>query len=82
MNPTAEVMAAKPRRQFRLWIPFLVVWALLLPFVLLLAPVVFLACLVAQVDPIRGVSVYWQIFSSLRGLRVDVEDPNARIRLN
>jgi hypothetical protein len=57
------------------------VWVLLLPFVLLLAPLVFVSCLVAQVDPIRGVSVYWEVFSSLRGLRVEVEDPSARIRM-
>jgi hypothetical protein len=74
-------MAARPRRQFHLFIPFVLVWVLLLPFVLLLAPLVFVACLVAQVDPIRGASVYWQVFSSLRGLRVEVEDPSARIRM-
>jgi hypothetical protein len=69
------------KRQFHLWIPLLLIWVLLLPFVLLLTPLVFVACLVERVDPIRGVSVYWQLFSSLRGLRVEVEDPGARIRI-
>jgi len=69
------------KRQFRLWIPLLLIWVLLLPFVLLLAPLVFVACLVAKVDPVQGVLVYWRLFSSLRGLRVEVEDPGARIRI-
>ena len=77
---SVDVITTKPKH-FRLWIPFLLVWILLLPFVLLLAPLVFVACLVARVGPFRGVAVYWQVFNSLRGLRVEVEDPNARIRI-
>ena len=73
--------AATPRRRFRLGIPILLIWVLVLPFVLLLAPLVFAACLAAKVDPFRGVAVYWQIFDALRGLRVEVEDPEARIRI-
>jgi hypothetical protein len=69
------------KRQLRLWVPLLLIWVLLLPFVLLLAPLVFAACLIMGVDPIRGVSVYWALFISLRGLRVEVEDPGARIRV-
>jgi len=84
MNPysSADTVPMAAKRQFRLWIPLLLIWVLLLPFVLLLAPLVFVACLVMAVDPIRGVSVYWQFFSSLRGLRVEVEDPGARIRIH
>jgi len=70
------------KRQFRLWIPFLLIWVLLLPFVLLLVPLVFVACLVEGIDPIQGLSVYWELFSSLRGLRVEVEAPGARIRIS
>ncbi len=83
MNPycSADTITARPRRQFHLWIPFLLVWVVALPFVLLLVPLVFVACLVFGVDPFRGVSVFWQVFDSLRGLRVEVEDENARIRI-
>jgi hypothetical protein len=28
------------------------------------------------------VSVYWEVFNSLRGLRVEVDDPGARIRIH
>ena len=83
MNPysSADAVPMATKRQFRLWIPLLLIWVLLLPFVLLLSPFVFAACLVMGVDPVRGVSVYWELFSSLRGLRVEVEEPGARIRI-
>ena len=84
MNPhcSIDTVQAEPRRRFHLWLPFLLVWVLALPFVLLLAPLVFAACLIAKADPFRGVSAYWQVFDSLRGLRVEVEDPSARIRIS
>ena len=84
MNPysAAVATALKPRRRLHLWIPLLLVWVLLVPFILLLAPLVFVACLIAKVDPFQGVSVYWQIFDALRGLRVEVDDPGARIRVH
>jgi len=83
MNPhfSADAIPVKPEHQFRLWIPWVLVWFLLLPFILLLAPCVFVACLVYKVNAFRGVAVYWRIFDSLRGLRVEVEDPGARIRI-
>ena len=78
---STDQVAARPRRRFRLWIPLLLIWILLLPFVLLFAPLVFVACLFVKVNPFRGVAVYWQIFNSFRGLRVEVEDPRERIRI-
>jgi hypothetical protein len=70
---------ARRRCRFPLWIPIILVWLLLLPFVLLLAPMVFLACLALRVNPFRGVAVYWQLFDALRGLRIQVDDPCAPI---
>jgi hypothetical protein len=67
----------KPRRGYRIWIPIILVWSLLLPFVLLLAPLVFFVFLVMGVNPFRAVVVYWQLFNGLRGLRIAVEDPQA-----
>ena len=78
---SAVVVPTRPERQFHIWIPLLLVWVLLLPFVLLLMPVVLVACLVFGVDPVEGASSFWQFFSALRGLRVEVEDPGARIRI-
>ncbi len=72
---------ARPRRRFPLWIPFLLIWLLLLPFVLLLAPLVFVACLALRVNPFRGIAVYWQLFNALRGVRIVVEDPGAPVSI-
>jgi hypothetical protein len=54
---------------------------LLLPFVLLLAPLVFVTCLFVKISPFRGLAVYWQVFNSFRGLRVEVEDPREQVRI-
>ena len=62
-------VSARPPRRFRLWIPILLVWVLLLPFALLLAPLVFVACLMARVDPFRGVAGFWPLFCGPRGVR-------------
>ena len=75
------VVPETPKQRFHLWIPLLLVWVMLLPLVLLLVPLVFVACLAVGVDPLRGVSVYWQLFNALRGLQVEVDDPGARIRI-
>ena len=79
--PATPTIHMATQRQFRLWVPLLLIWVLLLPFVLLLAPLVFVACLAVEIDPVQGVSIYWELFSSLRGLSVEVEDPGARIRI-
>ena len=68
---------ARPSRRFLLRIPVLLVWVPLLPLVLLLAPLVFVACLVVRVGPFRGVAAFWQLFSGLRGVRVEVDSPGA-----
>ena len=66
----------------RIWIPFFLVWVLLVPLVLLLAPLVFAACLMVKVNAFRGVAVYWQFFSALRGLRVEVDNPRTSISIS
>lgn len=71
----------RPPRRFHLCIPILLVWVLLLSLVLLLAPLVFVACLVMRVAPFRGVAVFWQFFSGLRGVRVAVDDPGAAVSI-
>ncbi len=46
---------------------------------MLLAPLVFVACLAFEINPFRGVAVCWQLFDSLRGLRIVIEDARAPI---
>jgi hypothetical protein len=83
MTDVANAVAAPARHgwRFPLWIPILLLWLVLLPFVLLLAPLVFVACLVLRVNPFRGIAVYWQLFNALRGVRIVVEDPAAPLSI-
>ena len=64
-------------RTFRLWIPLVLIWLLMLPVVVLLSPFIFLACLCCRVNPFRGVAVVWQIFNALTDTQLDVEHRSA-----
>ncbi len=79
-SPAAAVPLS-PRRRFHLWIPVTLIWIVLLPFVLLFAPLVFVVGILVGSDPLQCVAAYWQFFSALRGVKVEVEDPGARIRI-
>lgn len=65
----------------RLWIPLFVIWLLLLPLVLVLLPLAMLACLAIRVDPFPALGAFWQVFTGLRGTNIEVNDPNAQVRV-
>jgi hypothetical protein len=64
-------------RTFRLWIPLILIWLLLLPLGVLLSPFIFIACLVCRVNPFRGVAVMWQILNALTDTNIQVEHRSA-----
>ena len=64
-------------RTFRLWIPLVLIWLLLLPLAVLVSPFIFIACLVCRVNPFRGVAVMWQILWALNGTQFEVEHRSA-----
>jgi hypothetical protein len=64
-------------RTFRLWIPLVLIWFLLLPLGVLLSPFIFVACFVCRVNPFRGVAVMWQILNALTDTQVEVEHRSA-----
>jgi uncharacterized membrane protein len=79
MIPFVAVVSLRNQesRTFRLWIPLVLIWLLLLPLGVLLSPFVFIACLVCRVNPLRGVGVMWGIVTALADTRVDVEHRSA-----
>ena len=79
MIPFVAVVSLRDQqsRTFRLWVPLLLVWLLLLPLALLLSPFVFLACLFCRVNPFRGVAVVWQILNALTDTKLEVEHRSA-----
>jgi hypothetical protein len=72
----------KRSRSFRLWIPLALVWLLLLPVALLLLPVMFVACWAGRIDPIRALSVFWQILSALKGSNIELNDDGSSVRIH
>ncbi len=72
---------SKRGRGFQLWVPLFLLWLVLLPFVVLLAPLILLVCLVGQVNPFRAVSVVCQILAGLTNTHIEVDDPNNSIMI-
>lgn len=66
-------------RGLNLWVPLFFLWLLLLPFVLVLSPLILIACLVVQVNPVRLLSVFWQICTGLTKTHIEVEHPDASV---
>lgn len=79
MIPFVAVVSLRNQdsRTFRLWIPLILVWLLLLPLAMLLSPFIFVACLFCRVNPFRGVAVVWQILNALTDTTLEVEHRSA-----
>ena len=79
MIPFVAVVSLRNQesRTFRLWIPLFLIWLLLLPLVVLASPFIFIACLICQVNPFRGLAVMWQILTALADTNVEVEHRSA-----
>ena len=84
MIPLVATVAVRARPAGRvLWIPLplFLVWLLLLPFAVVLSPVLLVACVAGRVNPFRAASVTWQVLTALPRTRVDVDHPDASIRV-
>jgi hypothetical protein len=81
MIPFVAVISLRNQesRTFRLWIPLVLIWFLLLPLGILLSPFIFIACLVCRVNPLRGVAVLWQILNALADTQLDIEHRTAGV---
>lgn len=75
MIPFVAVVSLRDQesRTFRLWIPLVLIWLLLLPLGILLSPLILIACLVCRANPLRGVAVVWQILNALNDTQFEVE---------
>jgi len=79
MIPFVAVVSLRNQesRTFRLWIPLVLIWILLLPLGVLLSPFIFIVCLVCRVNPFRGVAVMWEIIIALNDMQLEVEHRSA-----
>jgi hypothetical protein len=79
MIPFVAVVSLRNQesRTFRLWIPLILIWLLLLPLGILLSPFVLIACLFCRVNPLRGAALMWQILNALTDTQFEVEHRSA-----
>jgi hypothetical protein len=67
---------------FRLSIPFLVLWILLVPLLVLIVPVVFVAAACVLVNPFKAVGAVIGILAALKGTHVEVANDDFSMLLN
>ncbi len=75
----AEVRVRSPKVSFRLWAPLFLIWLLLLPLVLVLAPFALLAMAVLGRNSVRVSTSAIAILHALSGVLVEVESPAAQV---
>ena len=82
MIPLVGVISVRrwPRsRSFRLWIPLFLLWLVLLPFVLLAIPALFLVCLISGVNPFEAIATFWNILVALKDTHIEIDNRNALV---
>ncbi len=73
MSLFSVTIRKKPRGGFMgFQIPMFFLWLLLLPLALLLAPLVFVACLVQEINPFRAFAAFWRTLTALRGTEFEL----------
>jgi hypothetical protein len=63
-----------PGRPIRIWVPVLPVMVLLSPLLFLAAVAAAVACLIYQVRVARAFGAGWRLFCALPGARLDIEE--------
>jgi len=78
-----EPMAAPPlrRTRIRLWLPLTPLFWILAPFAFLLAPLLLLAPPMWRTNPYVTVAAIGRVLTAMGGTLVDVDTPDARIRI-
>ena len=66
-------------KHYSVGVPILLVVALVSPLLVVLAPVVLIACLAVGVDPVELVRGLWRVLTALRGTHVEVNERNRSV---
>ncbi len=70
---------AQGTRPIRLWLPLILVWILLLPFLVLIVPAVMILGAIAGLNPLAAAGSFFAVFCALAGTHVEVEAPDAHV---
>jgi hypothetical protein len=79
MIPLMAYVSITRKHRLYFGIPLVVVWLLLLPLVLLLSPLIALACLIAGVNPLRLFSTIWLILAALKESEFEIGGPRRSV---
>lgn len=66
-------------RTIRIWIPVLPVLIILSPLLLLAAIAGLIACVVFRIDPVRALVASFRLLCAVRGMHVEVDQPDAHV---
>ncbi len=70
---TSRALPAKRIPGFRLRLPVILLWLLLLPFAPLLLLALFIVCALYGVNPFRATAALFRLFTSLNGMHIEVQ---------
>ena len=79
MIPLMAYISVTRKHKLYFGIPLVVVWLLVLPLALLLAPLVALACLIARVNPLGLFETIWLILAALKDLEFEIGGPRRTV---
>lgn len=85
MNTIANFPAVAGRahhHQFRLRVPVMLLWLLLLPLVPLLWLALVIACAVFGVNPFQATAALFRILASLKGILLDIQTDNGSVQFD
>lgn len=82
MIPLNSTLRFRNQRGFHMWIPLFLVWLLLLPFALLMLPLIFIGCLVFAVNPFRAIAAFWRLVAALKGTNIEVDQPDCYVSIS
>lgn len=83
MIPWLAVVRIAPRtgRPVRLWLPVILLWIVLSPFALLLAPLAMIYGAAIGRNPFEPLILAVRLFWSLSGFRLDVRQPASSVHI-
>jgi hypothetical protein len=81
MIPWLAVVSISPEngRRVNLWLPLILFWILLAPFVVLLIPMGMVCFAICGMNPLKAILAIGRLLWALGGLRIEVESPNASV---
>jgi hypothetical protein len=73
MIPFIALIGIRRRnREFRFWVPLILVWLLLMPILLLLVPICLIGCWLGRIEPFNAIAGLWQVLTSLNGTDIEL----------